>query len=157
MTNRVHIDAPAGIIDIEGEKEFVEGMLSKLFPLIENTGFGSKAPSSPIHQAPEDEAPSIEIDNLEEPDSGNSKSRSKRKRNVAPKGHTCSDRIISLKEDGFFKDKRGIKDIIAGLSQKGFTHKANQVAASGESLFKRNLLQRTKDGKGPFMYYWDRD
>mgnify|MGYP001105887769 CR=1 FL=1 len=34
MTNRIHIDAPAGIVDLEGEKEFVEGMLSKLFPLI---------------------------------------------------------------------------------------------------------------------------
>nr|WP_210165123.1 hypothetical protein [Methylobacterium sp. ZNC0032] len=144
-------------LDDQRQSLIVEGMLAKLFPLIENTGFGSKSPSSSIHQVSEDEAPSIEIANLEELDSGNSKSKSKRKRNVAPKGHTCSDKIISLKEDGFFKDKRGTKDIIAGLSQKVFTHKANQVAAPGESLFKKNLLQRTKDGKGPFMYYWDRD
>ncbi|MCV3736372.1 hypothetical protein OCK02_09160 [Rhizobium sp. TRM96647] len=42
MTNRVHIDAPAGVIEIEGEKDFVEGLLAKLFPLIEEVGFGSR-------------------------------------------------------------------------------------------------------------------
>lgn len=157
MTNRVHIDAPSGVIDLEGEKEFVEGMLARLFPLIESAGFGSRSPSQTIDRVADDAAPASEDDDTAEGDSKTTKSKAKRKRNVAPKGHTCADRIISLKEDGFFKSKRGLSDIINGLSQKGFTHQSNQVSAAGESLFKRGLLQRTKDGKGPFMYYWDRD
>ncbi|WP_149587440.1 hypothetical protein [Tabrizicola flagellatus] len=44
LTNRVHIDAPAGVIEIEGEKDFVEGLLGRLFPLIEEAGFGSRPP-----------------------------------------------------------------------------------------------------------------
>jgi len=40
--NRIHIDAPAGIIDLEGEKDYVEGLPAKLFPLIEEAGFGSR-------------------------------------------------------------------------------------------------------------------
>ena len=40
MTNRVHIDAPAGVVEIEGEKEFVEGLLAKLFPLLEEAALG---------------------------------------------------------------------------------------------------------------------
>jgi hypothetical protein len=157
MTNRVHIDAPAGVIDIEGEKEFVEGMLAKLFPLIEEAGFGSRPLGQAIDQGTDDAQSDSDEDSAVESDGRGAKSKTKRKRNVAPKGHTCSDRIIALKEDGFFKTKRGLGDIIAGLSQKGFTHQSNQVSAAGESLFKRSLLQRTKDGKGPFMYYWDRD
>lgn len=156
MTNRVHIDAPAGVIEIEGEKDFVEGLLAKLFPLIEEVGFGSR----PVQN---EDFPSVQIEtssNLDETseDNGSStKSKVKRKRSVAPKGHTCADRILALKEEGFFKTKRGASDIVIGLAQKGFTHKSNQVAAAGESLFKRGLLQRTKDGSGPFKYYWDRD
>ena len=156
MTNRVHIDAPSGIIDIEGEKEFVEGLLAKLFPLIENVGFGSR-PAGKLDSSEEAEAPESS-DNMQGEDNTQAgKAKGKRRRSVAPKGHSCSDRIVALKEDGFFKSKRGLGEIVTGLSQKGFTHQANQVAAAGESLFKRGLLQRTKDGKGPFMYFWDRD
>lgn len=157
MTNRVHIDAPAGVVEIEGEKDFVEGLLAKLFPLLEEAGFGSKAART------EDTAPrQSDADNGDggeeiTEDNGGGKSKVKRKRSVAPKGHSCADRILALKSEGFFKEKRGIGEIVTGLAGKGFTHKANQVAAAGESLFKRNLIQRTKDGNGPFQYYWDRD
>lgn len=155
MTNRVHIDAPAGVIEIEGEKEFVQSLLDKLFPLLEDAKFGSRPQQSRDHQ-------SVEIaeemeDGLSEEDSKSDKSKVKRKRISTPKGHSCADRIMSLKDDGFFKTHRGNSEIIKGLAANGFTHKANQVAAAGESLFKRGLLQRTKDGNGPFKYYWDRD
>lgn len=155
MTNRVHIDAPSGVVDIEGEKDFVEGLLAKLFPLLENAGFGSRAPENSYIQ-PEDANGGSDDEGVEE-NAGAVKPKIKRKRSVAPKGHSCADRILSLKEEGYFRSKRGSNEIVIGLAEKGYTHKSNQVAAAGESLFKRGLLQRTKDGSGPFLYYWDRD
>jgi hypothetical protein len=155
MTNRVHIDAPAGVVEIEGEKDFVEGLLAKLFPLLEEAGFGSRPPSKVTPMQPVDDSQEVDEDAAEE--SSGAKPKAKRKRNVAPKGHSCADRILAMKAEGFFKQKRGTGEIVSGLASKGFTHKTNQVAAAGESLFKRSLLQRTKDGNGPFQYYWDRD
>lgn len=155
MTNRVHIDAPAGVIEIEGEKDFVEGLLAKLFPLLEEAGFGSGAKHNDEASLRQPDTDGI-IDEEVAEDSSAGKGKAKRKRSIAPKGHSCADRILAMKGEGFFKDKRGTGEIVTGLAANGFTHKANQVAAAVESLFKRNLLQRTKDVNGPFQYYWDR-
>jgi len=157
MTNRVHIDAPAGVVEIEGEKDFVEGLLAKLFPLLEEAGFGSRLARNEESAPRQSDIEGAADEEIIEENSGNGKARVKRKRSIAPKGHSCADRMLALKGEGFFKEKRGTGEIVTGLAAKGFTHKANQVAAAGESLFKRNLLQRTKDGNGPFQYYWDRD
>lgn len=157
MTNRVHIDAPAGIVEIEGEKDFVEGLLAKLFPLLEEAGFGSRPPSRGDTQIVQNGA-SDKSDEQQEVDvDGGGKPRVKRKRASTPKGHSCADRILSLKVDGFFKEQRSVGDIVSGLAQKGYTHNSNQVSAAGESLFNRNLIQRAKEGKGSFKYFWDRD
>jgi hypothetical protein len=156
MTNKVHIDAPAGVVEIEGEKDFVEGLLAKLFPLLEEAGFGSRPPHDGRVQTSQMETDGGLDDETAEENSSSGKTKVRRKRSVAPKGHSCADRMLALKEEGFFKIKRSGGEIVAGLAEKGFTHKPNQVAAAGESLFKRNLLQRTKDGNGPFKYYWDR-
>ena len=156
MTNRVHIDAPSGIIDIEGERDFVEGLLAKLLPILEKTRFGSRPTNNePAKFKHSEDEPGNE-DEVED-ETSNERPKIKRKRSVAPKGHSCADRMLALKGEGFFKEKKGVSDIVAGLAGKGFTHKTNQVSAAGESLFKRGLLQRTKDGNGPFQYFWDRD
>ena len=48
MTSRIHINAPTGVIEVEGAEEFVEAQLDKLLPLIEACGFGTR----PIPAAP---------------------------------------------------------------------------------------------------------
>ena len=154
LTNRVHIDAPAGVIDIEGEKDFVEGLLAKLFPLIENAGFGSSPvntllePSSEMEPASDQSAP---VEN------GKSKAGTRKASKRTPAGHSCADRILTLKADGFFKEHRGSGDIVTGLKGKGWTHKSNLVGAALTQLFERGQIQRTKEGNGPWKYYWDRD
>lgn len=155
MTNRVHIDAPSGIVDIEGEKDFVEGMLARLFPLIEAAGFGSnpKNYSATITQDPEQQS---DTDTLGSEETEAPKLKRRRSGNP-PKGASCSDRMLVLKSEGFFKEQRGTPEIVAALGRKGWIHKSNQVAAAAESLFKRNLIQRTKDGKNPWKFFWDRD
>jgi hypothetical protein len=155
VTNRVHIDAPAGVIDIEGEKDFVEGMLAKLFPLVEEAGFGSR-PSQGRDDQVADADGEVE-DGAPEDAAKTEKLKVKRKRTVAPKGHSCADRMTALRDEGFFKAQRGTGEIVTGLAAKGYTHKSNQVSAASEALFKRGALQRTKDGSGPFKYFWDRD
>lgn len=155
MTNRVHIDAPSGIVELEGEKDFVEGMLAKLFPLIESAGFGSR-PQSQQSDVSSEAVTSIEDTTIFNQPSEKTKAKRRRTSNP-PKGQSCADRILSLKSAGFFKTHRSAADIVVGLREKGWTHKSNQVGAATNNLFERNELQRTKDGNGPWSYYWDRD
>ncbi|MBX5219587.1 hypothetical protein HJC04_04515 [Rhizobium sp. NLR8a] len=155
MTNRVHIDAPSGVIEIEGEKEFVEGLLAKLFPLIEEAGFGSR-PQGEADNSSRDDAPIVSSDDPAVDEQARVRAK-KRGVKAPPKGQSCADRIISLKADGFFKEHRGGADIVAGLKGKGWTHKSNQVGAALTGLFERGQIQRTKEGNGSWKYYWDRD
>ena len=153
MTNRVHIDAPAGVIDLEGEKEFVEGMLAKLFPLIENAGFGRHPKSIESEAVAEPEA---ELDNVPtENGSSTNKARTRKAGKKPPAGHSCGERILKLKEDGFFKEKKSSAEIVAGLKAKGWTHNTSQVGAAAGPLFNKGDLQRTNEGGG-WLYFWDR-
>lgn len=153
MTNRVHIDAPAGVVEIEGEKDFVEGLLAKLFPLLEEAGFGSRPPNgASVHTAEE----AVEPEDVAPEQTGKPKGK-KRTANKPPKGHSCADRILTLKSDGFFKDHRTTGEIVEGLKNKGWTHAANQVAAALTTMFGRQEIQRTKEGNGSWKYFWDRD
>lgn len=153
MTNRVHIDAPAGVVEIEGEKDFVEGLLAKLFPLLEEAGFGSRPPNSAPAQETEEV---VEVEDAAPEAAGKSKTK-KRSVNMPPKGHSCADRIISLKTEGFFKQHRSTGEIVEGLKGKGWTHNANQVGAALTNMFGRHDIQRTKEGNSSWKYFWDRD
>ena len=152
MTNRVHIDAPAGVIDIEGEKEFVEGLLAKLFPLIEEAGFGSR---------PHGAEPEVvnEADSTEEAppsENGKAKVRTRKASKKPPAGHSCPERIMKLKGEGYFSQKRSTADIVARLAEKAQNHTTSQVSAAVGPLVKKGDLQRIKEGQS-WLYYWDRD
>lgn len=151
MTNRVHIDAPAGIVEIEGEKDFVEGLLAKLFPLLEEAGFGSRPPSGPqVQNEP--------TDSTESTSEATDKPKLKRRKvSAPPKGKSCGARILTLKEEGFFKDHQTVGDIVEALKGKGWTHATNQVGAALTPMFNRGDIQRTKEGNGSWKYFWDRD
>lgn len=153
MTNRIHIDAPAGVIDLEGEKEFVEGLLAKLFPLIEEAGFGSRPRVNGATAAAEPEPDSDETLSAEK---GTVKGK-KRRVGPTPKGQSCAARILALRQEGFFKQHRSTPDIVEGLKSKGWTHAGNQVAAALSQMFKTGQIQRTKEGKGAWKHYWDRE
>ncbi|MEW9309762.1 hypothetical protein [Labrys neptuniae] len=155
MTNRVHIDAPAGVVEIEGEKDFVEGLLGKLFPLIEEVGFGSRPRSTvstdPIADPVSDVADEVSADATE-----TSKKRVRKSVKQPPAGQSCPARIQILKEEGFFKEHRSPADIVEALKTKGWTHNLNQVGAATSQMFSKGIIQRTKVGKGPWQYFWDR-
>ncbi|MDO9417079.1 hypothetical protein [Pararhizobium sp.] len=154
MTDRIHIDAPAGVIDVEGEKEFVEGMLTKLFPLIEKAGFGNRPQSVEINEVVDE--PLFTEENTLNENADVSKKRVRKSMKQPPAGQSCPARIQILKDEGFFKEHRGPGAIVLALRIKGWTHNLNQVGAATSSLFNKGSLQRTKDNKGPWQYYWDR-
>ena len=153
MSNRVHINAPAGIIDIEGEKDFVEGLLGKLFPLFEGVGFGSRPVSDGSTSVTEDAG---DVSVGPELSANFPRPKAKTKISRAPKGQTCAARILRLRDEGYFKSKRSISDIVSGLENIGFTHDARTVSANANTMLKGNKIQRTKVA-GDWVYYWDRD
>lgn len=149
--NRIMIDAAAGIFEMEGEADFVAAQLDKLLPLVTAGGFVKRA------------APSENSDDVEKPPQPQPESKSngskKSKRGTSsrpPKGHSCSDRMMTLREDGFFKEQKTPAQIVEGLGAKGWSHASNQVSAAGVQMFNRGDIQRTKVGNG-FSYYWDRE
>ncbi len=155
MTNRVHIDAPAGVVEIEGEKDFVEGLLGKLFPLIEEVGFGSR-PRSTVSSDPVADPVSDAADEVSADATETSKKRVRKSVKQPPAGQSCPARIQVLKEEGFFKEHRAPADIVEALKAKGWTHNLSQVGAATSQMFSKGTIQRTKVGKGPWQYFWDR-
>lgn len=154
MVCRVRVDAPAGIIELEGEAAFVSGFFEKMLPLIEKAGFGVSV-AAPARVVGNEEASGEDAAAKVAPDPATPKPRKKKRANP-PAGSSCRDRILTLKSDGFFKDQRTPADIVAGLAKKGWVHNGNQVGASLTRMFEKNEIQRTSDGNG-FSYYWDRD
>ncbi|MCZ8187086.1 MAG: hypothetical protein O9308_11940 [Beijerinckiaceae bacterium] len=156
MTNRVHIDAPAGVIEIEGEKEFVEGLLARLFPLIEASGFGNHPKvGQPFLASPDIAAPQAEPQ--AEETLALSKRPARKAQKQPPAGQSCAARILTLKGEGYFKEHRTSTEIVAALKTKGWTHTSSQVSAATINLFGRQDLQRTTGAGGKWVYYWDRD
>ena len=149
---RVKIDAPAGVIELEGDRDFVSAYLDKLLPLVEQAGLGKTTGTRTDWEAPIDPPKDVESVSAE---------GTKKKRRVtkpAPAGHSCRDRLNTLKADGFFKDQRTPSEIVTGLSRKGWTHNVNQVSAALGQMFKAGDISRTKnDNSVGFSYFWDRD
>jgi hypothetical protein len=153
---RVRIDAPSGLIELEGDREFVSDYLDKLLPLIETTGFGT---SMGLENGGSDGAANPLQGEPTAPEATDA-ATAKKKRRVAkrpPAGASCRERILVLRGEGFFKDHRSVNDIVGGLAKKGWTHKANQVGAALSNMFSGGEIQRTKMSDGAsFAYYWDR-
>jgi|GEM_PF-2965840 len=153
---RARIDARTGLVELEGDKEFVSAYLDKLLPLIETTGFGVNFRNG--NGSPEENE---EVASAEQVTSDKeAAARQKKKRRVPkrpPAGASCRERILTLRNDGFFSEHRSATDIVAGLAKKGWTYKSNQVGAALVVMFSKGEIQRTKtdDGHG-FVYYWDR-
>jgi hypothetical protein len=151
---RVRIDAPSGIVELDGDRDFVSAYLDKLLPLIQEAGLGRRGHST---------APAViqeETAGIAHSEAQNGSETGKKKRRVtkpAPAGQSCRDRINVLKNDDFFKEHRTPTEIVTGLSKKGWTHNVNQVSAAIGQMFEKGELQRTKnDNSAGFAYFWDR-
>lgn len=146
-TNKIRIDGPAGIVEVEGDKDFVEGQIAKLLPVIQGGGFGSRPGATHKENLSPFRAEA-------QADTG-TKVRTRRRPSNVPKGQSCRDRINTLRANKFFSTKRTLTDIVDGLAKGGWTHNLNQVSASLITMFEKGEIQRTKE-EGGFKYYWDR-
>jgi hypothetical protein len=153
---RVKIDVASGLIELEGEEDFVSTYLEKLLPMVQAAGFGGTAH---LDNGARDETSDAESDGLaatENPIADGAKKKRKLGRRP-PAGTSCRDRILILKGDGFFKNHHSTTEIVDGLAKKGWTYKSNQVGAALTVMFEKGEIQRTKDSsKSGFSYYWDR-
>jgi hypothetical protein len=153
MSCKVRIDAPHGIVEIEGDAEFVASFYEKLAPLVDRAHFGTAVRIEDL-TLPQNENGISE----EEAETG-SQAKGKKKRKTSqrpPSGSSCRDRILQLKSSGFFKSKQSASAIVTGLATNGFTHTLPQVGAALTPMFEKGEIQRTKDGGGSWKYFWDR-
>lgn len=150
MVCRVKVDAPAGVVELEGEAQFVTDFFDKFLPLIQAAGFGTGVSTNAGEIS---ELVSETGAEATEPQKPKAK---KRKRANPPAGASCRDRMTTLRQDGFFKEPKTPTEIVAGLAKKGWVHNVNQVGAALTNMFSKSEIQRTKDG-GSFTYFWDRD
>jgi hypothetical protein len=151
MSCKVRIDAPHGIVEIEGDPEFVTAFYEKLAPLVDKAHFGIAVSNEQSHALSGDEG------HGDADDSSTTKTaKRKKKRANPPPGASCRVRILTLKGEGFFKAKKSPTEIVSGLEVKGWTHTVNQVGAALTPMFNKGEIQRTKDGTN-WVYFWDRD
>jgi hypothetical protein len=61
--------------------------------------------------------------------------------------------IVTLKDEGFFGEKRAIGDIRAALGRKGHTYQSNEVSPTLVSLTQQAILQREKNDEGQWVYF----
>lgn len=150
MSCKVRIDAPHGIVEIEGDAEFVAAFYEKLAPLVDKAHFGIAVPveQSAVHNGDDGQA---EVD-----DDVAKVTKKRKKRANPPPGASCRERILMLKGEGFFKAKKSPTEIVSGLEMKGWTHTVNQVGAALTPMFNKGEIQRTKEGAN-WVYFWDRD
>lgn len=138
---KARVDIRAGQIELEGDKDFVQANLDKFRELMAQRGQKSE---------PDEDEAAADAD-----ESSNGKdTKIKRRRPKGVAGDSCRDRILKLKEDGFFAAQRTPADIVKGLAAKGWTNSHNQVTAALTPMFETGQLKRTSDGKG-FKYFWD--
>jgi len=131
------------------------GSIGKIFPFFQSSKFGSAPSAHPDAEQPNNDAA---VNSEDKEVEGPKKPKVKRKKGSAPpKGQSCADRMLILKSEKFFKQHRSAPEIVDALAAKGWTHNTNQVGAALTNMFNRGDIQRTKEGGGPWKYFWDRD
>jgi hypothetical protein len=147
-TVRAKIDIASGLFELEGDKDFVSDHLDKLMPLISRF---------PVPKLGELKGPP-KGDNAEENDEGEPVDSAKKKKRMPKRpagGASCRERIVILRDKGFFSTKRGASDVKQGLETEGWTYQNNQIGAALTQMFGGGEIRRTKEG-GSFKYFWDR-
>jgi hypothetical protein len=74
-------------------------------------------------------------------------------RNKAPK--SCSERILSLRDDGFFKSPRTLGEIRSELQMHGWTYPLTSLSGPVQKLVQKRELRRLAGGdekKGSYTY-----
>lgn len=79
-------------------------------------------------------------------------SKSKQAKRRSPRDNTRMEKIQSLKDEGYFSEKRAVGDIRDALKNKGFNFESSQIASTMQYLTKKNEFQREQQD-GNFVYW----
>jgi hypothetical protein len=133
---KFHVNLKEGVIDIEGEKDFVEQVYKDFKPeLLKFVGL----PKTGAVTAPDGAKPEDKPSPKAKP-SGSKKN-----------GPSCASRILAIKTEKFFEAPRALKEISDKLEEKGTIYNSNQVSAALTNLIKRTELRRVKKD-GSWVY-----
>ena len=147
MPAKLHINLRLGIIEAEGEPNFVETVYNDF------KDEALKRLASATLNPPEDE----EVEDDEKPAATNGKNGAKQKTSLRGKikssGPSCAARILELKtKKAFAKDGLTADAVRAKLKAEGHTYNSSHVGAALNSLHRRSELRRTdKDGKWLYL------
>lgn len=155
MGNRICINAPAGIIEIEGDAEFIEHHFDRLMSLVESAPFGihlSRHQSAGA-TAFSDPGVSQQTASVSSKPEVMTQKQKRPSRKRPSKNQTVTARVVDLRKEGFFKTPRAINEVYDELQNKrGFNCARNQITAALKNLYDRGVLSRKKENK-QFVYY----
>lgn len=151
MTNRIHIDAPTGVIEVEGEKDFVEAQLDKLMPLIQACGFGT-APRPKNSDVAVGGAQVMPDTEGTEEGSGsesippNGRKRTRKAGKATPKGHSCADRMLVLRGEGYLGLKRPLLRLLRVSARRAGRTIQVRFQQPGETCSREGTFSEQKLG-----------
>jgi hypothetical protein len=128
MTAKLHINVQQGIIEVEGEPEFVEQIYKDYKAELQKLLVAASRDT-----AGEEEKPPAPR-----------RTKSPKSPSRAKKGTGCAERILALKGEHYFKTLRNSTEVREKLGEKGTTYAPNLVSASLNILIKRGELRRVK-------------
>jgi hypothetical protein len=128
-------DLQRGVIEVDGEEQFVERVYTDLRSTLLDKVANLSAPSA---QLDKEATAAWGATIAEEP-----RKARKRTKNSGP---SCASRIDSLKADHFFDELRSSKDIGDKLREKGTAYEGKHVAAALISMTAGGKLRRVLEG-----------
>jgi hypothetical protein len=134
MTVKLHINALQGLFDIEGPEDFVE----RIYRDAKDSGLFSTPQFKETMEKSAEANPDIDV-------ASQSTDQKKRKRTSPKKtGPACTERIIEMRQAGFFDQLKKASDVKDGLEKNGHSYAGNQVGAALTSLYRSGQLRRSK-------------
>ena len=143
MNTRLIVNLASGVIEAEGDSEFVKSIYADLRETIIARSANLPAGSASPNFTPPDEAD-------EAADTDGQKGKKGRRRGKAS-GPCCAALISGLKDEGYFSELRSAGDVGAKLREKGTAYEGKHVAASLIDLVRRGALRRVSEG-GSWSY-----
>ncbi|MFL6727966.1 MAG: hypothetical protein ACJ8FS_15855 [Sphingomicrobium sp.] len=143
MNTRLTVNLANGVIEAEGDSDFVKSIYADLREIIIARSASLRAVSGSPNFTPPDDAD-------EASDTDAQKGKKGRRRGKAS-GPSCASRISALKDEGYFSELRSAGDVGAKLREKGTAYEGKHVAASLIDLVRRGALRRVSKG-GSWSY-----
>jgi hypothetical protein len=134
LTTKLHINLAQGIVDVDGDPEFVKQVYDDIRDIfiskLSDEGFGEELSDSGDEKAEDD------------------KKKPMKRSRVKRSGPSCAGRIRAIQEEEFFKTLKTSGDVRSKLTEKGTTYPSKNVAAALTSMTKAGELRRVKEGGG---------